>query len=319
MNPLDELKESIRAALPDLDMVLAWKRGFDPAHTSPLFITREEEIDKLELSPLNVHNLATYLPGLRGKKVGIVVKGCDSRSVVELLQEKLIDRQDVTLFGLPCAGVVDQNKLKRAVNGSGRISYCSFTPDSITIGTKTDANTLPLGEVLADKCSECSHPNAVLCDHFVGDRVQETTEEVSPQKLLDFEQLTLPERLQFWVSEMDRCIRCYACRNACPLCVCRDNCAGESRDPHWLSQENNVTDKLMFQVMHASHLAGRCTECGECQRACPMDIPILLFKQKMNQEISALFDYKAGVDPEATPPLLSFKVEEDTIHEDERL
>jgi L-lactate utilization protein LutB len=114
---------------------------------------------------------------------------------------------------------------------------------------------------------------------------------------------------------MDRCIRCYACRNACPMCVCRDHCIADTRDPHWLSQETDVQQKWMFQLIHAMHLAGRCTECGECERACPMNIPILSLRQKLNREIKELFDYEAGVDPEGVPPLLTFKVEEANINE----
>ncbi|MEA4855186.1 4Fe-4S dicluster domain-containing protein, partial [Solidesulfovibrio sp.] len=127
--------------------------------------------------------------------------------------------------------------------------------------------------------------------------------------------MSVPERMAFWRYHMERCIRCYACRNACPMCVCRDHCIAQSREPHWLTQEDTATEKLFFQVVHAMHLAGRCTECGECQRACPMDIPVLALKKHLNRTIHDLFSYQAGVDPQAIPPLLQFKLEEDNIKE----
>jgi Na+-translocating ferredoxin:NAD+ oxidoreductase RnfC subunit len=99
--------------------------------------------------------------------------------------------------------------------------------------------------------------------------------------------------------------------------VCRDHCIAETRDPHWLSQETGVQEKWMFQLIHAMHTAGRCTECGECERACPMDIPVLMLKKKLNREVLDLFDYEAGLDESATPPLFTFKVEEDHIEEKE--
>lgn len=314
----EELKESIRKSLPDLDVVLGWSGSFDPLHATPHFIRREEDIDRLQISPLCVHNLATYLPGLRGQKVGVVVKGCDSRSMVELLQENLITREDVTIFGFPCTGVVDQAKIKKALGHTGHVRSCDISDSEIIIETDDGTYTLPMTEMLADKCRTCRYPDAVISDYFVGDKIGDSTAlPMDNEKLEAFESLSVSERFGYWLKELDRCIRCYACRSACPLCVCRDHCAAESRDPHWLSQENNVRDKLMFQVIHAYHMAGRCTECGECQRACPVDIPVLLLKQKINKEIRDIFQYEAGVDPEATPPLLSFKMEEENIIEKE--
>ncbi len=314
----EELKDSIRQALPQLDVIIGWCASFDPLHATPHFIRSEEDIDKLTVSPLSVHNLATYLPGLRGKKVGIVVKGCDSRSVVELLQENLINREDVTIFGFPCTGVVDQTKIKKALGHVGNVQSCDMSDLEVVIKAQDKAHALPLSEIKADKCQTCRYPDAVISDYFVGDKTSEDVPaDMDYEALETFEKLSVPERFGYWLKELDRCIRCYACRNACPLCVCRDHCAAESRDPHWLSQENNVRDKLMFQVIHAYHLAGRCTECGECQRACPVDIPVLMFKQKMNKEIRDIFQYEAGVDPDVTPPLLSFKMEEENITEKE--
>ncbi|MBU0943416.1 MAG: 4Fe-4S dicluster domain-containing protein [Proteobacteria bacterium] len=311
-----ELKDSIRKALPELDVVIGWCGSFDPLHATPHFIRREEDIEKLEIGPLSVHNLATYLPGLRGKKVGIVVKGCDSRSVIELLQEKLIARDDITIFGFPCTGVVDQAKIKKALGYVGNVESCDMSDKSVVIVAAGKAHSLELSDVLADKCHSCRYPDAIISDIFVGDKSGEAVPAPADyEALATFENLSLPDRFGFWLKELDRCIRCYACRSACPLCVCRDHCAAESREPHWLSQENNVRDKLMFQVIHAYHLAGRCTECGECQRACPVDIPVLMLKQKMNKEIRDIFKYEAGVDPEETPPLLSFKMEEENITE----
>lgn len=312
----EELKESIRKALPELDVVMGWCGSFDPLHAMPHFMYEEEDIEKLEISPLNVHNLATYLPGMRGKKVGVVVKGCDSRSVVELLQEKLINRDDITIFGFPCTGVIDQSKVKKAIGYVGNVQSCDMSDKSLVIVIDDKPHSLKLSEVLAEKCKECRYPDAIISDHFVGDRIaKKDPAEANYKELKKFEKLAVSERFGYWLRELDRCIRCYACRSACPLCVCRDHCVAESRDPHWLSQENNVRDKLMFQVIHAYHMAGRCTECGECQRACPVDIPVLMLKQKMNKEVLDIFNYEAGVNLEDTPPLLSFKMEEENITE----
>ena len=66
MSQLEQLQDAIRQKLPELDMVIAWGTGFDPLHTTPLFIRNESDLEHMTWGPLCVHNLATYLPGLKG-------------------------------------------------------------------------------------------------------------------------------------------------------------------------------------------------------------------------------------------------------------
>lgn len=314
---LDQLKEEIKKALPDLDFVMGWGMGHDPLHATPLFMYEPEDVDNFVWGPLNVHNLATYLPPLKGKKVGIVVKGCDSRSVVQLLQENLINREDLTIFGAPCNGVVDLEKVRDAVVNPGLVKSVEVKDDGLTVVMDGKEQVLKLSEVGADKCTRCRYPNAVISDHFAGEKRTPQTESDDYADLAEFEAKPEQERKDFWIHEMDRCIRCYACRNACPLCVCRDHCVAQSRNPHWISQQDGVRDKFMFQIIHATHMAGRCTECGECERACPMGIPLLLLKRKYSKSVHDIFEYEAGTDADAKPPLLGFEQEEANIKEKE--
>ncbi len=314
MSNLDTLKAKIKERLPDLDMVVGWEQGFDPLRATPLFMRTEEDVDRLIWNPLCVHNLATYLPGLKGRKVGVVVKGCDSRSIIELLQEKLINRDDIVVFSMPCEGVVSVRKIQNRI---GSLDYVeSVEADTGTVKVTVDGSSQSFGfpDVAASKCGRCQYHTALLSDEFVGEPNNEKAED-DYSDVTSFEARPQEERLAFWMTEMQRCIQCYACRNACPLCVCRDHCVAQSRDPHWMTQENSTQNKWFFQVIHAMHLAGRCTECGECERACPVGIPLLLLKRKLNKEIEELFDYKAGTLIDSTPPLQAFKVEEDNINE----
>ena len=319
MDPLEQLKDAVRQRLPELDMVIGWGPGFDALHATPLFARTAEDVDKLRFDALCVHNLANFLPPLKGRKVGIVVKGCDSRSIVQLMQEGLVTRENLTIFGLPCAGVVDLSKVRRAMDAAGadmgRVSGVSVEGGRVIVEADGKRLDMALTDVAADKCAVCRFHNAVVVDHFFGESLPPTVETDPYADVAAFEAKPVEERLDHWRQEMQRCIRCYACRNACPLCVCRDQCVAQSRDPHWLSQQDSLRDKFMFQLIHAMHLAGRCTGCGECQRACPVDIPILALKRKLNQSVRDLFDYEAGINPEARPPLMAFKVHEDNIKE----
>ncbi|QJB57432.1 4Fe-4S dicluster domain-containing protein [Pseudodesulfovibrio sp. zrk46] len=314
MPNLEELKSAIKEHLPDLDMVIGWEQGFDPLRTSPIFMRSEADIDKLIWSPLCVHNLATYLPNLKGKKVGIVVKGCDSRSIVELLQEKLINQDDLTIFSMPCDGVVSIRKIQNAVGDLDYVEAVEANAETVKVTADGKTYNLKFEDIAASKCGRCQYNTPLISNVFIGEPKNEPKED-NYDDVIAFEQKSEEERRAFWMGEMDKCVRCYACRNACPMCVCKDHCVAQSRDPHWLTQEDTVENKWFFQMIHAMHLAGRCTECGECERSCPVGIPLLLLKRKLNKEIDELFDYKAGTLIDATPPLQAFKVEEENINE----
>ena len=317
---IETLKERIRAEIPNLECVIGWQPGYDPLHHTPLFMRSPEDVERLVWGPLNVQNPASYLSAFRNRKVGVVVKGCDSRSVVELLQEDLLARDQVVVFGMPCSGVVDVDKVQQTLRRLGadpdRIDAVVAEGKTVTVTADGKSHSLAMADVAAAKCFQCRFPNAVLADSFSGDPISPAPAAGSPPMGSDgFDSLSLQERMAFWRYHMERCIRCHACRNVCPLCVCKDHCIAQSRDPHWISQEDTVTEKLLFQVVHAVHLAGRCTECGECERACPMGIPVAALKRSMNQVILDLFEYRAGTDPQAVPPLLTFKTEEEHIKE----
>ncbi len=315
---LEELKKNILEALPNLDMVIGWEQGYDALNATPLFIKKPEDVERLIIGPLCVHNLATYLPDLKDKKVGIVVKGCDSRSVIELLQEKLINKDDIIIFGLSCNGVINLNKIRNKISDLSQINNVAVEGDTMTITAGDTAHQLTVSEIQMNKCENCRYPNALIFDHFIGTPVDRDDAIPAEHGSIDeFEKLSLEERFSFWKQEMSRCIRCYACRNACSMCVCRNHCVAMTRDPHWLSQENNTAENWMFQMIHVMHLTGRCVECGECERACPMDIPLMLLRQQMNKGVRDIFGYEAGLDPQGKPPLLTFKMEEDNIPERE--
>lgn len=312
----NELKEAILKVLPEVECVIGWGPGPDPLRGAPLFMRNSEDVDMFMAGPLAVSNPAVFLPEYKGRKVGVVVKGCDSRSVVQLVAEGLIKREEVVVIGFPCTGVVDVAKIAGKLGAGlepGMVSSCDVKDGTVSVTVKGETQTLPFGEVMAGKCRVCQYPNAVVSDVFVGTPVEPKNDEFAD--LAAFEGMSLEERFTFWEEEMSRCIRCYACRNACPLCVCRDHCVATSREPHWLSQADSTRDKLFFQLIHAMHLAGRCTGCGECARACPVGIPVGLFKRALGRAAINLFDFRAGTNPDDVLPLQTFKVDEPTIKE----
>ncbi len=119
----------------------------------------------------------------------------------------------------------------------------------------------------------------------------------------EVEGLCLPARWQYWKEQFARCLRCYACREACPLCYC-ERCIVEQGHPQWLEPSAHQRGNLAWNIIRAHHLAGRCTLCGACESACPVDIPLMALNRGLALLVWEEFSHAAGLDPDA-PSLLS--------------
>jgi formate dehydrogenase (coenzyme F420) beta subunit len=102
------------------------------------------------------------------------------------------------------------------------------------------------------------------------------------------------ERWNFWQNEFSRCIRCYACRGACPMCSCF-RCTVDYNAPQWISVGAHQVGNFDWHAMRTMHLAGRCSVCGQCGEACPMDIPVHLLSFQINEDIFKMFGTRAGL------------------------
>ena len=117
------------------------------------------------------------------------------------------------------------------------------------------------------------------------------------------------ERRAFWEEQFSRCIRCYACRQVCPGCYCPE-CFAERLDPLWVGIRIAPSENEMWNLIRAFHLAGRCIGCYQCERVCPVHIPLSLLNRKLEKEALEMFDFQAGMDAEVTPPFATFKKDE---------
>jgi ferredoxin len=289
---------------------IGYETGSDSLRVTPCFLKSGQATSRLVWTPLCANNLSKYLLDFRKVegKVGIMVKGCDSRSVVELLKEHQIDRDKVFIVGVPCSGIVDTEKLLAVLGVSAaEVVAVEDDGDAFVITMKKGTRRVGKEQVLRGECLDCKYPTPVMSDMLLGEAVSSlpwVRDDYSRVK--ELEARSASDKESYWREELSQCIRCYACRNVCPVCNCPE-CIFDKKAPRWISKANDVSENLVYHLIRAFHVAGRCVDCGECERACPMNIPLRSLNKKVEKDILELFNYTAGIDVEQQPPLTTYQ------------
>ena len=291
-----------------------WIIGFEPGSlkftTTPLITKDKNDADRLVINPFIVNNLANFLTEVKGR-VGIVAKGCDSRSIVSLIQDNKAVKENVVILGVPCPGIIDLGKVERLV-GKDRDELDDIIRegDKVIIKVNGEKKEFPATEALFDNCLACEFPTPQEYDILLGEPKPGALNLAQSRGNIEkLEGLTPEQRWDFWKKELSRCIRCYACRNVCPACFCQ-RCFGEETEPQWVLPMPRWQDNLIFQIVKNIHVAGRCTDCGECERVCPVNIPLRSLTREMYDIVDELFHFKAGMDKEALPLMTHYEQEE---------
>ncbi len=294
----EKIRESAKKVLLEkkADVVIGFKNGTEPMTTEPCLIKKASDADKLIWNEHCRLNLANYVKG-RKDKVGVIAKGCDSRNLVNHIIEKQIKRENLYIIGVPCSGMVD-----KSVKGC----VCQEEKD------EKKSNIINI-ETLQDNCKTCIKRNPVIFDEMIAEPVKErvwTKEEKLKERFESvnkIEAMSESDRWSFFNDMLSSCTRCYACRNACPLCYCPTCFVDESR-PQWLGKGSDPIDIRTYHLLRAFHCAGRCTDCGACEAACPMNIKVRLFTKKLDKECFESFGWEAGMSLDERPPLDVYKV-----------
>lgn len=281
--------------------VLGWKKGLFEDDVTPAVFTSAEELDKdFVFNKYCKANLSKYLVKIT-KEIEIkksttrmnnvmakqrdpnaaetpipsevvlaFLKPSDTYSFTQLLKENRVTREDVYAVGVPCQDTLDGGEL----------------------------------------CDNCKGKKHVSCDELLG--VDENAEIIPNstrmEEIAKIEAMDSERRFEFWRNEFSRCIRCNACRNVCPACTC-EKCVFDN-NALYTTQKVAETDfeENLFHIIRAWHVAGRCTDCGECSRVCPQKIPLYLLNRKFIKDINEIYgDYQAGADMESKPAMLRFE------------
>ena len=214
-------------------------------------------------------------------------------------------RENVYVIGIECYGKADVEKLKAM--GLKGITGIVMKDGEYTVETIYGNKVVKAADATADRCLACKSKKHVVYDELIGEEGEVVEDCDRFDMVAKLEAMTPDERYEFWRGELSRCIRCNACRNVCPACTC-EQCVFDNPNSG-ISQKAAVTsfEENMFHIIRAFHVAGRCTDCGECSRVCPQNIPLHLLNRKFIKDMNEFYgEYQAGEDPDKKPPLGCF-------------
>lgn len=281
---MSDIQDKVRARAKELlesgevHTFIGWEAGRFANQTTPLIITDASQADRLVYNEYCANTLAKYVKDVKADgKVALCVRGCDSRAVNRMISDEVFTRDDVLLLGMPCTGMKDR---------------------------KTD-------EMLA-KCKECRHKNPVVFDEMMDEAASEEAPAIGRfDDVKHVEEMERTERNEYFERIFRKCIRCYACRDVCPCCTCRE-CFVDQHREGWLGKQNNLNENRFYQLTRVMHIADRCIECGECERVCPMDLPLMEFNRKAIMDMNDLFgEFEAGMtDDEPKAALLTYQLDD---------
>ena len=288
--------------------VLGHRKGEFVYDVTPAVFESADELNaEFVMNAFCVSNLSKYLVKLNSKegKTLVFLKPCDTYSFNQLISEHRVNREKVYVVGVECNGMADIETMRR--NGITGVKDASVNADGTWNVTTVYGNeTVTADKVCCEKCLNCKSQKHVAYDELIG-QSGDVLESGRFDMVARLENMTPDERYEFWRGELSKCIRCNACRNVCPACTCEkcifDNPAsGVDNKAAADSFEEN-----MFHIIRAYHVAGRCTDCGECSRVCPQNIPLHLLNRKIIKDVNELYgEYQAGEEVNERGPLVSY-------------
>ncbi len=289
------------------DRILGWKTGEFAYDLTPAVFATPEQIEKdFVFNVFAGANLSKYLiaESRKGGKVAAFIKPCDSYSFQQLSKEHRILRDNVYVVGVQCDGMCEPSKL-----GDGVLNVRE-DGENLIVDTLYGEKTVKKADAIADRCASCKSKKIVVFDELMGEQGAETENDRFGE-IAKLEAMTPEERFEFWRGELSRCIRCNACRNVCPACSC-EKCVFDNADSGVRNKAAaDSFEENLFHIIRAFHVTGRCTDCGECSRVCPQNIPLHLLNRKMIKDINELYGvYQAGADMDTKPPLTDYTLDD---------
>jgi ferredoxin len=261
-----------------VNRVIGWEKGLFEDDQTPRVFTSVEELDKdFIYDDYSVATVSKYLIKETKKegKILAFLKANDTYSFNQLVKEHRVNRDNVYIVAVPSNGEAQKGKI--------HVVYDEIMDTDGKISAKKE-------ESLEDK------------EAFNKERFE---------MIAKLEAMTADERFAFWQNELSKCIRCNACRNVCPACTCEQCVFDNPKSGVSQKAAADSFEEKMFHIIRAFHVAGRCTDCGECSRVFPQNIPLYLLNRKYIKDVDEIYgEYQAGEDTESRAPLNTYKTDD---------
>lgn len=272
-----QTKEIVEAAKKLLEgevvtTVLGFTEGGVEGQALPLFAERPEEAERLVWNDRCLPPLAAYLPG----PAGLVKQQSDEK---------------IALVAKPCdaravANLIVENQLTR---------------EQVHIIGLECAGMKDAGGALLPACAECTVHAPPIFDTLIKvDGPIDTAGADKSDEEFDAER---------FAAEMDKCILCFSCRQACYGCYC-DTCFMDRGVPSWQAANPDFGAKMVYHLGRAMHLAGRCAECGACENTCASGVDVRYLIREVSRFVDGEYGFRAGLDTETPPAMLTYKTED---------
>lgn len=292
-----------------VDRALGWKKGDSSYDITPYSFESAVELrEEFVYNEFCASNLSKYIIEETKKtnsKVLVFLKPCDTYSFNQLLTEHKFEREKVYVVAVPCSGTMSASSVK---------NYFGDDVVDVTIDDNlVSANTLyqgvkraPLNEIVLERCKCCKSKSPVAYDEVI-EAFDSNSSSGRFEQVEYLERMTSEQRYDFWKKELSRCIRCNACRDVCPACTCEKCVFDNPKSGVENKAASNIFEERMFHIIRAFHVAGRCTDCGECSRVCPQHIPLHLLNRKFIHDINRFYGtYQAGETVGTRSPLVNY-------------
>jgi formate dehydrogenase subunit beta len=343
--------------LGELSALLVPMRLPDGRTLMPSLITDPERMADVDpLAPAFPINAAKVVSRLTrkpvGERIGVVLRPCEIRAFVELVKLKQGSVDELVLIGVDCLGAYSNARYHAFTEKSGPESTLAFLKEALQGSRAEDPD-------LSTACKSCEHPVPEGCDLTVGllgmdvetnllvkantakgesiaKKIGLAPDQEPPARKTAIADLVVTRRnyrdrmfeqtseatsdMAKLVQYFSKCVNCYNCRVACPVCYCKE-CVfvtdvfdhEPSQYLRWARRKGVIkmpTDTIFYHLTRLAHMSTACVGCGQCSNACPNDIPVMELFRMVAEHTQKAFGYEAGRSLNEPPPLSVFKEKE---------